>query len=92
MRKERRKKITKISDNISEKRNEIIKTFLKKNKKNIDISTKATNQYGRRNKIEISWIQDYLKDEDLEDTARDILEKIEFNPIELSNIDKMFFE
>ena len=37
---------------------------------------KSTNQYGRHNNIEISGIPDYVNDEDLEVTVKDILEKI----------------
>lgn len=83
-------KLTKISDDISEMRNEIIKNLVEENKKlqekvknleekvkNIGISTEATNQYGRRNNIEISGIPDFVKDDDLEDTVKDILGKID---------------
>ena len=83
-------KLSKISDDISEMRNEIIKNLVEENKKlqkkvknleekvkKIAISTEATNQYGRRNNIEISGIPDYVNDEDLEETVKDILEKID---------------
>ena len=83
-------KLSKISDDISEMRNEIIKNLVEENKKlqekaknleekvkKIAISTEATNQYGRRNNIEISGIPDYVNDEDLEETVKDILEEID---------------
>ena len=83
-------KLSKISDDISEMRNEIIKNLVEENKKlqkkvknleekvkKIAISTEATNQYGRRNNIEISGIPEYVNDEDLEETVKDILEKID---------------
>ena len=84
------KKLTKISEDISEMRNEIIKNLVEENKKlqekvknleekinQVAVSTESTNQYGRRNNIEISGIPDFVKDEDLEDTVKDILDKID---------------
>ena len=41
------------------------------------MSTKSTKQYGRRNNLEFSGIPNFVKDEDLEETVKDILEKIE---------------
>ena len=84
------KKLTKISEDISEMRNEIIKNLVEENKKlqekvknleekinQVAVSTESTNQYGRRNNIEISGIPDFVKDEDLEDTVKDIMENID---------------
>ena len=71
-------------------RNKIIKNLVEENKKVqekvknleekvkiIGTSSETTNQYGRRNNIEISGIPEYVKDVDLGDTVKDILEKID---------------
>ena len=69
-------KLTKISDDIAEMRNQIIKNLVEENKKlqekvknleekvnKMGVSNESTNQYGRRNNIEISGIPEYVKDE-----------------------------
>ena len=84
------KRLSQISDDILEMRNEIIKNLVEENKKlqekvknlenkieSIEVSTESTNQYGRRNNLEFSGIPNFVKDEDLEETVKDILEKIE---------------
>ena len=41
------------------------------------VSNESTNQYVRRNNIQKSGIPEYVKDKDLKDTMKDILERID---------------
>lgn len=50
---------------------------LEKNYQKINTSTESTNQYGRRNNVEISGIPNHVGDENLETKVKEILEKID---------------